>query len=346
MIQEKKHLLIVDDTKIDRMVLKGILGDEFEVLEANSGNMAFEYLTMRRDQLDAVLLDLSMPHIDGFDVLKFMKDKGLDDIPVFVITADPTRDNVEKALQYHIDDFIGKPLDKEEVLWRLRSRLGIIPEFNLGKEEITETMKYISDLETFYKTYLTNFGKDDKHYKAMADLMRILLTSYSKTSGGIKLPPEGIEIVSKAAYFCDIGKIVVPDNNLQIMLGHLETQGIKQAHTMYGFNLIRLNRSKSCKYFVEVCSSMCLHHHERFDGKGYPHGITGKNNSIFNQMCKLVDEFVKKRGMFYGSDVKPIKYIMRRLINDDAGMVSKEVYSVFDDCEPMVVSYFLKKDIG
>ena len=135
MIQEKKHLLIVDDTKIDRMVLKGILGDEFEVLEANSGNMAFEYLTMRRDQLDAVLLDLSMPHIDGFDVLKFMKDKGLDDIPVFVITADPTRDNVEKALQYHIDDFIGKPLDKEEVLWRLRSRLGIIPEFNLGKEE-------------------------------------------------------------------------------------------------------------------------------------------------------------------------------------------------------------------
>lgn len=134
---------------------------------------------------------------------------------------------------------------------------------------------------------------------------------------------------------------------------YIHAESKKNHRAVYGIDVSKwqgeINWEKVKKAgieFVEVCSSMCLHHHERFDGKGYPHGITGKNNSIFNQMCKLVDEFVKKRGMFYGSDVKPIKYIMRRLINDDAGMVSKEVYSVFDDCEPMVVSYFLKKDIG
>ncbi len=68
MIQERKRVLIVDDTEIDRIILKSILGTEFEVFEANSGNVAFEYITTRADQLDVVLLDISMPHIDGFDV--------------------------------------------------------------------------------------------------------------------------------------------------------------------------------------------------------------------------------------------------------------------------------------
>lgn len=345
MAQEKKHLLIVDDTKIDRLVLKSILGDEFDVTEASSGNMAFEYITTRREQLDAILLDLSMPHIDGFDVLKFMKDKEIEDIPVFVITAEPTLDNVEKALKFRVDDFIGKPLDKEDVLWRLRSRLGIIPKFELTKDDVTETMKYISDLEAFYKSYLSNFGRDDKHYKTMADLMRILLTSYSKTSGGAKLTSDSITLISKAAYFSNIGEIMVPDKRISIMTGNMDTKGMEHAHTMYGFNLIKLNRSPSCKYFVEICSSMCLRHHERFDGKGYPHGISGKNNSIYNQMCRLVDEFAEKRSRFYGSNAKPIKYIIRRLVNDDAGIVSKEVSSLLDDCEPRIVSYFMKKDV-
>ncbi len=344
MIQEKKHLLIVDDTKIDRIVLKSILGTDFEVLEASSGNMAFEYITTRRDQLDGILLDLSMPHIDGFDVLKFMKDKEIDDIPVFVVTSESTRDNVERAFQYHVDDFIGKPLDKEDVLWRLRSRLGIIPDYDLTKDDLTETMKYISELETFYKMYLSNFGKNDKHSKTMADLMKILLTSYSKMSNAVKLSADNIELISKAAYFCNIGEMLVPDKRLLIMTGNMETQGMQQAHTMNGFYLIRLNRSKSCKYFVEICSSMCLRHHERYDGKGYPHRISGKNNSIYNQMCRLVDEFAQKRSMFYGSNAKPIKYIIRRLVNDDTGMVSKEVYNLLDNCEPMIVNYFLKRD--
>lgn len=345
MAQEKKRLLIVDDTKIDRIVLKSILGDEFDVLEANSGNMAFEYIMTRREQLDAILLDLTMPNIDGFDVLKFMKDKEIDDILVFVVTAEPTRDNVERALAYHVDDFIGKPLDKEDVLWRLRSRLGIIPNFDVGKEEMTETMKYISELETFYKIYLSNFGKNDKHYQTMADLMKILLTNYNKSSNSIKLTSDNIKLISKAAYFCDIGEMLIPDKQLQLMQGHTGTKEMQQGHTMNGFNLIRLNRSKSCSYFVEICSGMCLRHHERFDGKGYPHGVIGKNNSIYNQMCRLVDEFAQKSAMFYGSNSKSIKYVIKRLVNDNPGMVSKEVCSLLDDCEPFIVNYFMKKDV-
>lgn len=345
MAQERKRLLIVDDTKIDRIVLKSILNNDFEVLEASSGNMAFEYITTRRDQLDVILLDLSMPHIDGFDVLKFMKEKGIDDIPVFIVTAEPTRDNVERALQYNVGEFIGKPFDKDDILWRLRSRLGIIPEYDLQKEDLTETGKYISDLEVVYKTYLNNYEKSDAHCKIVSDLMKIMLNTYSKSNRNSKLNADNIKLISKAAYFCDLGNILIPDKQMQIMAGHTKTQELQKKHTLYGSNLVKLNRSTRCRYFVEICSSMCLHHHERFDGKGYPYGIIGKNNSIFNQMCRVIDEFEEKRSKFYGDSTKPIKFVIRRLANDDTGMVSKEVYNLLEECEPQIFNYFLKRGI-
>lgn len=217
MAQERKRLLIVDDMEIDRIILKSILCRDFDILEANNGNMAFEYITTRGDQLDAILLDIAMPHIDGFDVLRFIQDKGMTHIPVFLVTAEPTRDNVERALQYNIAEFIGKPFDREDVLRRLRSRLGVTPEYDLKNDALKETWAYINDLEGVYKAYLGNLGRDDSHYKIRTDLMRILLTSYNKTTRELKMNSDAVELVSKAAYFCDIGEMLIPDKRLQIM---------------------------------------------------------------------------------------------------------------------------------
>ena len=119
---------------------------------------------------------------------------------------------------------------------------------------------------------------------------------------------------------------------------------MQHTHTVLGANLIRLNRSKNCSYFVELCAGMCLHHHERFDGEGYPYHIKGYNNSIYNQMCRLVDEFDNMRSKFYGSNAKPVKFIIRRLSNNDPGMVSPELYALLSDCEPQIVDYFLRLD--
>jgi len=342
MAQERKHLLIVDDVEIDRIILKSILCKDFDIMEANNGNMAFDYLTTNGDQLDAVMLDLAMPHIDGFDVLKFMEDKGLNQIPVFLVTAEPTRDNVEKAMQYNVAEFIGKPFDREDVLRRLRSRLGITPVYDLKNDDLKETQAYIAELEDLYKKYMTNFGKDDTHYRVMVDLMRILLTYYNKYLRDDKLTTDGIELISKAAYFCDIGEIFIPDKRLQIMSGNADGPDMQREHTHLGYSFIRLNRSKSCEYFVEVCSSMCLHHHERVDGKGYPDGLIGDNNSFYNQLCRLVDEFENMRSKFYGDKARPVKFVVKRLVNDDSGLVSPKVSALLEDCEPQLIDYFTK----
>lgn len=342
MAQEKKRVLIVDDTMVDRMILKSILEKDFRIMEADSGNRAFEYITTIGDDLDAILLDLSMPHINGFDVLSFMKEKNISDIPVFVVTSETTKVNVQKAFQYDVSDFIKKPFDKDDVLGRLRSRLGIVPEYNLTKEELLETTKYIADLESVYKTYLTNFGKSDARYKARSDLMHIMLNAYRRTWQGEGMNQDSIMLISKAAYFCDIGEMLVPeDKQKEVVVNVLKSRELKERHTVLGSNFIRLNRSSSCRYFVEICASMCLHHHERYDGRGYPYGIKGDNNSIFNQICRVLDELEERRSKFYGDKVKPIKYIIGHLVDDGLGVAGKEVYDLLEECEPSIFNYYL-----
>ena len=342
MAQDRKSLLIVDDTEIDRMILKSILGSEFNVTEVNSGTEAFQYITLHKDHLDAILMDIAMPNIDGFDVLRLMKDKGVDGIPVFLITSEPTRENVERAVEYNVAEFIGKPLNQDDVLRRLRSHLGVLPVYDPQKDQMQETEKYIADLEAFYKSYLANFGKSDEHYRVMSDLMHILLTHYNRNSRGTRLEDDAIKLISKAAYFCDIGEILVPDKRLQMLNSHIDAQSVQRSHTEYGSNLIHLNRSEKCGFFVEVCASMCMHHHERFDGTGYPSHIMGKSNSIYNQLCRLVDEFELRRSKFYGDRAKPVSFVIKRLLNDDKGMVSPELFSVLEDCEKQIYNYFIK----
>ena len=347
MAQDKKKILAVDDSMVDRMILKNILDKDFKVLEADSGNRAFEYITTMNDQIDAILLDLSMPHINGFDVMNFMKEKNITDIPVFVVSSETTKDNVQKAYQYDVSDFIKKPFNKDDVLARLRSRLGIVPEYDLTKEELTETMEYISDLTNLYKAYLTNFGKDESRCKTREDLMHIMLNAYRRTWRGEDLNPDSIALISKAAYFCDIGEMLIPDNKQkEVVASVIKNQDLEKRHTILGANLIRLNRSKGCRYFVEICSSMCLHHHERYDGKGYPYGTKGKNNSIFNQMCRVLDELEDRRSKFYGDKVKPIKYIISHLVDNSMGMASKEVCDLLEDCEPLIFNYSLNGKLG
>lgn len=343
MAQERKRLLIVDDTEIDRIMLRSFLNVEFEIVEADSGNAAFQYITTKGDQLDAILLDISMPHIDGFDVLKFMADKNMGSIPVFLITAEPTRDNVERAMQYKIAEFIIKPFNREDVMRRLRSRLGVVPDYDLRNEELKATLAYISDLKVLYQRYLSNFGRTDESCENVSALVRIMLQNLIKTIRDFRLNDNAVNLISQAAYFCDIGEMLVPDKRLVTLSSYsVQLQDVHQDHTVLGASLIRLNRSPQCEYFVEICSSMCLHHHERFDGGGYPNGLEGKNNSTFNQLCRIADEFEHTRSKLYGDKGKPVKTVIKRIVND-SGMVSPLIYSLMEDCELQIVDYFLKK---
>lgn len=124
MAKYRKTILIVDDSEVDRKALKEIL-EEFEVIEAESGYVAQTIITKRRFDLDAIFMDITMPGMDGFSLLRHMQDKMIHNISVFMVTSEATKENVKKAAKYNVAGFIKKPLDREEVLNRLKTTLKI-----------------------------------------------------------------------------------------------------------------------------------------------------------------------------------------------------------------------------
>lgn len=342
MSEELKKLLIVDDSEIDREILKSILGDNFDIIEAVNGYYALEIILKNPEQLDAILLDVSMPVLDGFSVLKLMSENHINHIPVFLITAEATKDNVERAAQYNVSEFIVKPFEREEIVRRLESKLGIIAKHSLTPRDIEETKKYIADFATLYKKYLINFNGDVDHYLRMTGVMRILLKQYAAVTPRANLDANEIEVISNASFFCDIGNMLIP-SQLKEKAARGEDGGeLYQSHTVLGADLVRLNTSVHCGYFVKICADMCAHHHERYDGGGFPHRIAGNNISVFSQMCRLTDKFDQLFFKYREHNELQFNFVLSEL-EQDKGAVGPEILSLLTNCMGAIILYYTTK---
>jgi len=338
-MNKRKTILIVDDSDIDRTILKTVLSDDFEINEKSSGFAAINFLGTNKEKLDAILLDVSMPAVDGFDVLKFMKESGINNVPVFLITSEATRDNVERAAHYGVTELIRKPFDNKYILRRIKHQVGMVSNEPLSDEDIQETRNYIASLETVYNRYLRNFGKDAGHYKRMSDLMRIMLTEYAVGNTEPALDKTRIELISKAGYFCNIGDMSVPSETIIPSGKPGFIQDNRLYHVIAGADIIGLNRSKHCRYFIDVCTDICLHHHERYDGKGFPHKVIGEHNLIYSQIARLACDFDRLFFQYQGHSKTQFIFVTSELAKDE-GNVSKKILSTLTDCSKEILDYY------
>lgn len=339
-MEERKRILIVDDSEIDRTVLKSIMEDEFEVIEADNGYSALEIMLKKKEHLDVLLLDVSMPLLDGLNVLRILRENNLDDIPVFMITAEATKDNIEKASQYNITEFIRKPFNREEILKRVRARLGVEQKAGITKADIEETRKYIADLENIYNRYLDMAGKDKGRDERRAHFMKILLAKCPTIEKGNEYANFQLWMMCKAAYFCNIGDMLLLNAQADMAspAGNADSD-IDQRHTVLGAELIRLNYSKHCRRFVQICSDMCLHHHERYDGKGFPEGIGGKDYLTYTQVCGLLERFDDLFFKYSRHNDLQFDYVVDQL-RRDSGFVSDEVFPLLVDSKSDIIEYY------
>jgi putative two-component system response regulator len=295
-----KRLLIVDDSEIDREVLKNILSSDFAIIEADNGYSGLEIILSGKPKLDAVMLDISMPVLDGFNVLQLMSENDVKNLPVILITAEATKSNVHKAIQYNVSGFISKPFDPELILERMRTMFDIQAESSgeivlplqiLSENDITETHTYISKLKEIYKRYLRNNNIDDSSYVRVSAITEMLLEEYAVMERTAELDSAHIDLISRAAYFYDIGKMGIPDSIARAKPENLSDLGVYESHTNIGADIIWLNHAPSCRYFVHVCADICMHHHERYDGEGFPHCLKGDENSVYTQICSVAIKF-------------------------------------------------------
>lgn len=339
-MEDLKRVLIVDDSEIDRAVLKSILDDEFEVIETDNGYSALEIILKKKEPLDAVLLDVSMPFLDGLSVLRILRENNLEDVPVFMITAEATKDNIEKASQYHIAEFIRKPFNREDILKRVRTQLGVVAKKSLTKADMDETKRYISDLEFLYKRYLNLAGGDKGRDERRAHFMKILLEKCPSVGKETEADLFRIEMLCKAAYFCNIGNMLLHNiaEDTESEEENADRELYRQ-HTVLGADIIRLNSSKHCRQFVQICADLCLNHHERYDGKGFPHGTCGKDISIYAQMCGLLEKFDDLFFRYSRHNEMQFDYVINQL-KSDVGFVSEEVFALLVNSKAEIIKYY------
>ncbi len=350
------RLLIVDDSEIDRTVLKNILEPDFQTVEAVNGYEALKILDdTNQPNIDGVLLDISMPILDGFNVLKIMRENG-SSVPVVLMTSEATKENVERGIQYNILGFLGKPFNPNAVISKLHSIYNIPEaeeekdedEIEVKQEDINEidlnaSMLYFSQLKNVYSSYLINSNMDDEPYKRVSDILAILLEEMAMEKMRTDLDREHIMAISKAAYFYDIGKMGIPDevvrNNSNNKFYDDNSLVIFEDHAKIGAYIVRLNKDKACSFFVDTCAEICMHHHERHDGKGYPHKLAGSDITYYTNMTSLCIEF--DRIFIKCSDYNEMQFeFALREIEVDIGRFDRDYVNLLKSCQMEIINYY------
>ena len=351
MIPARKQLLIVDDSEIDREILKSILDKEFEVVEANNGYSAVKMIQSGILKFNALLLDLQMPILDGFAVLSILSQNHLNNIPVFIITSEPTKQNIEKAAQFGVSHFIMKPFDSEAVISRLKSVLKMEAEIvddsdltEITETDMAETDRYIKKLKSIYDRFLEYNNIDKGRYERMASVMEIIMKRYMTITNDHNLTPARIKIISKAAYFYDLGMTMMPGHLVKSSPQNPRDNAIYKNHTICGSDLILMNDNFSCQFFVKCGSEMCMHHHERWDGRGFPHSLKENENTPYTMLLSIAIAFDESFVRHNDFSDRYFDLVITELTSaKKQTLYSPAMIEIFKSARSNIVNYYQKK---
>mgnify|MGYP005802154403 CR=1 FL=1 len=308
----RQAILIADDIEMNRAILRTFFEDTYEILEAANGAEALHQIHEGRDSLAAVLLDIVMPEMDGFQVLEALQgDELLQRVPIFLITAENSQMAIRRGYALGAVDFIVKPFMPEMIrqrmanvieLYRNRQRLrGIVDEqiqelekqarqLEKQAQELRETNSAI--IETLATVIEFRDCESGEHVKRIRSLTMELLRQMEKRLPQVQFDEEQLQLICDASVMHDVGKVAIPDYILQ-KPGRLtpEERAIMQEHTIRGCEILNtIPRLRSSEIYP-YCWDICRHHHERWDGKGYPDGLKGDEISIWAQVVSLADVY-------------------------------------------------------
>lgn len=293
-------IAIVDDQHSVTSLLSTLLEHEgYDVVAFNSGSDFLAYLDS--DRIDMVLLDLMMPGMTGYEVISHLKTRITDEyIPILIISALTDRESRLKALSLGIDDFLSKPIDREELWLRVRNTIKVkayqdqlIQEKTLLECAVEQDEKDIklSHIETIRTLIIASEFRDDETGQHVGRIGH-----YAKTLAKLAgLQAEYIELLFYASALHDIGKLAMSDGILQKKgpLTDAEFEQIKQ-HTYIGQRILS---NASISPYLKLGAEVAVTHHERWDGTGYPEGLIGKNIPLGGRIVAICDVYDALRSL-------------------------------------------------
>lgn len=292
----QETILIADGAEINRAVLRNLLEDKYNILEAENGEQALMLLRQYSDTIAAVLLDLYMPEKDGYGILEEMGlDARLSHIPAVIITTDDRTDSKVRLFELGASDIITKPFEPNVVksrikniieLGRYRRRLELLVEEQSARAR--ESSAAVIDMLTSVIEHRNL--ESGRHIRRIRMFTKILLEDVAANYQEYHLDERNIQLITDASSMHDIGKIAIPDSILN-KPGELTTEEyeIMKTHTTKGCEILAgLDRLQDREY-LEYAYNICRYHHERWDGSGYPDGLKENSIPICAQVVAIAD---------------------------------------------------------
>ena len=296
-MNKRQKILIADDAKFNRDILKEFLGETYDYLEAENGNQVIQMLG-ENIGIDLMLLDINMPQMNGFEVLEIMKrSQCIDEIPVIMISAEESVDVMRKAYEMGITDYITRPFDSVIVKKRVQNTLelyanqkrliNVVVDQVYEKEENNDIM-----LRILSNVLGSRNSESSEHILHIRTATKMMLRQLLKTTDAYHLTETDIAIITTASSLHDIGKIRIPEEILN-KPGRLTDEEFKimKTHSEIGASMIWDMHFLQDHPLVHTAWEICRWHHERWDGKGYPDGLKGEEIPISAQVVSIVDVY-------------------------------------------------------
>jgi len=298
-------ILVVDDSLVDMMMIKGILYD-YEIIDAYDGAQALDRVSKNPD-IDLMILDLNMPVMNGFEVLEKLREMQMSkNISVLILTNYDELESEIKGLELGAVDYIRKPLNLES----LRKRIEIHVNLKRASKSLEEVNQYL-DAQVQERTKELVLTRNitinalvglleardlesSNHTKRTQWIIKaICMKMRSNPSYNELLTDAYINTIFETSPLHDIGKVGIPDNIL-LKPGRLTTEEfeVMKTHVNLGMNALKVEMGEyKAPEFLKIAIECISGHHEKFDGTGYPKGLSGKEIPLPGRLMAIADVY-------------------------------------------------------
>ncbi len=337
----KRTILIVDDTAFNRALLGDILSLDYNILEACDGQEAADILKERWMDIDLVLLDVVMPKIDGVTLLGMMnKNQWLQSTPVIMISADDSPENIDRAYDLGATDYITRPFDEKTVRYRVRNTIQLYAKQQVLEDMVTQQIMEKERSNFQMVEILSNVvefrnGESGLHVRHVRVFTDVLLQTVRRRCPEYGLTSAKISVIANASALHDVGKISI-DEKILNKPGRLtpEEFEIMKTHTVIGARMLEETpgQTDSTDGFLQIAHDICRWHHERYDGRGYPDGLKGEEIPIAAQVVALADVYDALTAVRVYKDPYPPEQALKMILNGECGAFNPVLLECLVEC--------------
>ena len=298
LLQKKSQILLVDDSAMSRMILKEILKGDYSILEAENGQECLEKMQAEAGNIALVLLDINMPVLDGFEVLKAMNiNHTIEDIPVIMISSDDSDAAIRRSYELGASDYVTRPFDARIVYRRVTNTIKLYAKQRRLVQMVSDQIRARennTDMLVGVLSHIVEFrnGESGAHVRHIRIITELLLHRLLEISSQYPITAEQQDNIPLASALHDIGKIGI-DEKILNKPGRLtpEEFEVVKTHSMLGAEMLHQLEDFNEQPLLQTAYEITRWHHERWDGRGYPDGLKGDEIPISAQLVALADVY-------------------------------------------------------